>query len=193
VTDGFSIRRVCTVSGQNVTVLVSMSDNRVIFWRQSGVPGRKVLFANVVNNFPVSWNRNEPNRGVLEYRFSLSSHEGSFAPGRASRFGWETVLEPAVRATWLRSSDPARGFLSVESEDVVLTGMVPEQGGGVVLRLQNMNRSTEVPAVLRSGFFSGRRAWLGDSINRRQKELGVTGESVHVSLTPGASVSVFVE
>jgi hypothetical protein len=118
--DAFSIRRSVALSTDDYTVNWSAVDSRVIRLRESQSDGRTVLLANLVNNFPEHWNRQEENKGIWAFRFAISGQSGGFDAGISARFGWEQNTEVAVRRSWLRSEMPHWSFLSTDNHDIII-------------------------------------------------------------------------
>lgn len=159
--EGFSLRRAVSLTDDHSTVMIASPDCRVFFWKTEPAGRRKTLVANLVNNFPRAWNRNEENRGTLEFRFVVAAEDGPFDPDRAARFGWEACSEPLAQHTLLRSSPAESSFVSVEGRSVVLTTLKPsEDGRGIILRLVNADRLRPATGIVSSPLFRGMTAIL---------------------------------
>jgi hypothetical protein len=112
--------------------------------------------ANIVNNFPKAWNRNEENAGHCEFRFSIQGHARPVDPAAVARFGWEMVTDPAYKNTFLRTLPAETSYVRTTSGTVLLTAfgsrgtpgeyfmrlvnVDPIQGGRVRIASEFLNR-----------------------------------------------------
>jgi hypothetical protein len=157
--EGIAMRRAASLSDGRLTVTITSPDCRVFFWKQEPSGDRKTLVANLVNNFPRAWNRNEEKWGTLEFRFAITAREGGFDASDAARTGWEDCTEPLAVHTLLRAAPAESSLVTVEGDGVILTTMKQaDDGKGIILRLVNPDRNRPAEAVVASKLFRGMRA-----------------------------------
>lgn len=158
--DGFAIRRSVGLSDGTFSVAWSAADSRVVFWQGDSAGRPPCLLANVVNNFPLVWNRNEENAGLWTYRFSFTMYRGGFDPERTSRLGWEAMTAFPAAHTLLRPAPADTSFLSVEGRNVLLGALkASDRGGGAVLRLMNASPDSSATATIASPLLSSMTAY----------------------------------
>jgi len=118
------------------------------------------------------------------FRYSLTSHGGSFAPSAAVRFGYGASSPLAARWVTGRVDGGlpvgARSLLNVDAENVIVTAVkVAEEGDGLIVRLwECAGQLTEVTLdALALGVDS---AWQTDLVERVKAPLAVTNGTVKV-------------
>ena len=187
--DGYSLRRCAVVTNGRASVTLASPDARVVFWRKSERADRPAMLFNLVNNFPRQWNRNEENKGVLEYRFNLSAQEGGLDPIRAVQQGWEFSTETPNAHTLLRTLPADTGFLTVTGG--LLTAMRKTEGG-IIYRLNNPDPNKSASVSISSPFFSGKAAYHVTFNDRIVGSLELRGESCTLTLKPNEVSSVLI-
>jgi hypothetical protein len=136
--NGYSLQRCIGISDSGLAATIVSVDSRVVFLESDAARGRAAVMANIVNNFPSSWNRNEEGSGRPCYRFSIQGHRGPFDPGAAARLGWEAATDPIAKNTFLKNSPPETSFVRVSSGSVILSAFGSTgAGGGFFMRLVN--------------------------------------------------------
>ena len=187
--DGYSLRRCAVVTNGRASVTLASPDARVVFWRKSERADHPAMLFNLVNNFPRQWNRNEENKGVLEYRFNLSAQEGGLDPIRAVQQGWEFSTETPNAHTLLRTLPADTGFLTVTGG--LLTAMRKTEGG-IIYRLNNPDPNKSASVSISSPFFSGKAAYHVTFNDRIVGSLELRGESCTLTLKPNEVFSVLI-
>lgn len=190
--NAFSIRRSVAFHNKENCISWASPDCRVVDIRELGE--KKVLIANVVNNFPESWNRNQKSSGFLNFRFSFTNQEGEFDPGFTSRFGWDFCTEPVNRVSWYNTREPERSFVKIDNGNVILITMTTlEDAESIFLHLFNTNPYRSEQAIVKSEYFKGSRACQIDFTGERKKTISVKNGSFNVELKPNQLVRVAVE
>jgi alpha-mannosidase len=181
--EGLSIRRCLALSSAQGSVAIAAPDSRVFFWRKVG--GRNVLLANLVNNFPTEWNRNEENKGVCELKFSLMARQGGFDAEGTSRLGWDVATAPLQRLTWIRLSPAESSYVQTNGRGVVLTAVKPaNDGSGMIWRLTNVDPESGTTATVASSFLQGKRAFGATLTEAQGDEIPVINGAFTVTLRP---------
>ena len=152
--NGYSIRRSVALSDSSLTIALACVDNRVVFLEGDTARGRMAVLANLVNNFPKSWNRNEENAGQLEFRFSLRGFTGPCDPASVSRSGWEAATDPAAKVTFFHPLPGERSFFNVSARSVALTALGSKGApGAYFMRLVNADPDRADSVRVESMFF----------------------------------------
>ena len=181
--DAFSIRRVVSVYNNNESIYVALKDSRVIKLLQDKVTGKKNLFLNLINNFPENWNRNEVNKGELEFSYAIRYDDSKFNYAEASRFGWAFNTEPVIRNTWLKSQPSNNTFLSIDNPNIILL-TIRNKHNRYELHLLNVNRDKSESCIVESSLFKKYKS--SDVKEKNPKKMSIT-------LKPNEVKTVFVE
>ena len=153
-----------------------------------------MLLANVVNNFPLQWNRHEENKGRWMFRFSFQTYKGRFDAERTARLGWETQTEFPNKKTWLRHAPAETSFVSVRGSDVILTAMKrSEADSGVILRLMNVNPEKSASASVSSILFAGMNGFEATVFEEKRAPIGVKDGVLRVNLRPSETKTLLLE
>ncbi len=160
----FSIRRALGAAAAERTLLLASPDCRIFALDTLNNAG--TVIANLVNNFPESWNRNEQNSGRLTFRFRLASTTARQADIAA--FGWEAAAEPLVRRSWFTRAEPIQQYLASSDPWIKIISLRPagEENGRYELLLQNSDREASREMTLTSAL------WLGGATVTEQDLLG---------------------
>jgi hypothetical protein len=190
--NAFSIRRSGAFYNEKRCVSWASADCRTVDIREFGE--EKVLIANVVNNFPESWNRNQKNSGILNFRFSFTSQEGRFDPGFTSRFGWDFCTEPVNRVSWYNTLEPERSFVKIDNNNIILVTMAAlGNGKDIFLHFLNTNPYRSEQATVKSEYFKNSSAYQIDFLGNREKVIAVRNGSFSIELKPNQIGVVAVE
>jgi hypothetical protein len=192
--DAYSIRRSAAIYNEKQCLSWAAVDNRVIRLRKPDSLAREILLANLVNNFPQSWNRNETNEGFIELRFSFTSRKGGFKPGFSSRFGWEASTPPVIRKSWLRSNPPYSSFFTVSNESVmVLTLQAAANRKGFFVQLINVDPDEKAEAALTSKFIERKRAYIVNTLGKKLGSILIQKDTARVDLEPNEIKTILFE
>ncbi|MDO8539888.1 MAG: glycoside hydrolase family 38 C-terminal domain-containing protein [Opitutaceae bacterium] len=121
--------------------------------------------------------------------YSITSHEGDWNSGDATRFGWSTASPLEVIPLRLHQAgvwkDPARSFLSVDARNVQLTvlkrGFQP--GGGWIVRLvETEGKRTDF--VLDASALAIERAVVCDLVEYDKDQMAVDSGKMRISIRP---------
>lgn len=145
-TAGYSMREVLTATNGQVTVDIASPDNRVTYVHREYGTKQPVVRANIVNQFPESWNRREENSTVLVTDFAVRVRAGAFDPGSSHRFGQSIAIPPVPLKWWFNTQPISESGLQVDSKHSVVTSLQPmgdDIGSGVLIRLKNTHPMME--------------------------------------------------
>lgn len=161
----FAIRRSIAVTAGPRTLLLASPDCRI--FALDTLKGATTVIANLVNNFPDAWNRNEDTSGRVTFRFSLAA--AGAATADAAAFGWEAASAPLLRKSWYTRAEPLRRYLSSSNPRVKVLSLRPasEESGRWELLLQNSEPASRQEVTLTSAlFFAGARVLQLDLLGR---------------------------
>jgi hypothetical protein len=199
--DWFAINHVVDVAGSEFGVtwatrdafLVEFGDIQTGRWLRQLQLANQTLFANVMNNLWFT-NYKASQGGDLRFRFAILPRAGPFERAAAIRFGHETASPMLVAdlpaAAPGRAAPPATAsFLGVDAaEAMLLTVKQPEQGEGLIVRLQ------ELSGTLRECVLTAprpiRQAQLCNLVETPGTPLATTGKTCRVPLVPGGLATV---
>lgn len=152
----FAIRRAIAVTAGPRTLLLASPDCRI--FALDTLKGATTVIANLVNNFPDAWNRNEDTSGQVTFRFFLAV-DGTTAADAAA-FGWEAATAPLLRKSWFTRAEPLRRYLTNSNPRIKVLSLRPsaEESGRWELLLQNSEPASRQEVTLTSAlFFSAAR------------------------------------
>ncbi len=163
----FSIRRALGAERAEGTLLLASPDCRIFAIDTLNNAG--TVIANLVNNFPESWNRNEQNSGRLVFHFHLAAADTQQADITA--FGWEAAAGPLARRSWFTRAEPVQQYLASSDHRVKILSLRPasEVSGRYELLLQNSDPEAGREVTLTSTL------WLRAA---EVKELDLLGRSL---------------
>jgi alpha-mannosidase len=192
--DVVSIRRSAGVAEEEYMVAWATVDGRVAYWKSATRGRSPIILANIVNNFPTQWNRNEENKGILKYRFAFRSLPTRYDAETTARLGWEANTEFFAYRTWLRSAPAETSYMSVAGRNVLLTTLkTGESGSGLVIRLVNVSPDSAARAVVSSPLLRTMKAFAGNLYEERGTEIPMLAASVEVFLRPSETKTVLFE
>lgn len=181
--DFFSIRRGLGVVTEASSYLIASPDCRIFAVDTSR--SSPVVIANLLNNFPKSWNRNEDTSGTVEIRFFLAKRDRGEADIAA--FGWEAAAEAVARKSWYSRSEPVQHYLQSSNKLVKILSLRPVGGesGGYELLLQNSSHAHPESVTLTSElFFRNAQAREIDFMGNVKKGIAVKAHAISLELGP---------
>ncbi len=188
--DAFSIRHGVVQYNKKQSVKWASKDSRIIQLQGK----HKTLIANLVNNFPESWNRNEANKGTLTFSYSFSCAQQSFCPSSARRFGQEFSTPPLVYRSLLRTIPTEKSFLQIDSKKIELLTMTRQDGkNNLVLFLKNSDSRHKASARVLSDFFNGAKIYLVNLLYHKIKQMAVKDNYFEVEFRPNEMKIILVE
>jgi alpha-mannosidase len=191
--DAYSIRRSVALSDGGYTIHWSAVDSRIIRLRESSSNGKRVLLANIVNNFPLAWNRQEENKGTWKFRFGFAGYSGDFKPALSARFGWECNTEIAIRRSWLRSENPQRSFLEIDNPNlIVLSWHLSKDRSAYIVRLYNPDGREKVSGGVHVPF-EDVVVYREPVLSNNQNEIVPSGSVVYVELGPNEIINLIIK
>jgi hypothetical protein len=199
--DWYAVHRVVDVAGAQFGVtwatrdafLVEFGDIQTGRWLRQLTPGNQTLFANVMNNLWFT-NYKASQGGELCFRFALLPRTGGYDRAAALRFGYETANPLLVADLPTAAPEPsatpvAAGFLSVApAEVVVVTAKRPENGDGLIVRLQELSGTARectltLPRTVQ-------QAELCNLVEEPRERLPCSGPTCRVPLPAGGLATV---
>ena len=136
------------------------------------------------NHWHTNYKIDQP--GVTTFRYMLRPHRGGFSAADSARFGHETTRPLLVARR--SSSKPAKSFVRISSDDVLLeTLKVSDDGKAVVLRFFGLG-ATEQKVALNWGHTKPSSIWLTDLTEQPLEK--VTGK---ILVPPRGIVTLRVE
>ncbi|RPI68987.1 MAG: hypothetical protein EHM47_13875, partial [Ignavibacteriales bacterium] len=181
--DGFSIRRSIALFNNEHSISWTSVDARVIRLRE--IEDKGILISNVVNNFPLDWNRYEENKGKLNFRYSFTNQDGRFNSSFTSRFGWEVNTPAIVNKSWYRTEPTSKSFFQVDNENVIMLSLIPSvEENSFSIRLMNSNPSESIKAKISSEFLEGSDAFYTTYLGNKERPLMIDNNSTVVELNP---------
>lgn len=187
----FALRRVAGIETASSSYLLASPDCRI--FAVDTLQKSPVLIANVVNHFPVDWNRNEDNSGSLELRFFLAKRERAEAD--MAGFGWEAASEAIARRSWFTRSDAERHYLVSSNPQVKIISLRPADAGrgGFELLLQNSAKSRSHQVTLESRLlFAHARVAEINLLGEIVREIPLQGDSFTTELAANAIQKVLI-
>jgi len=173
------------LSNEKYSISWASPDCRVVRLRQENEMNNPVLIANVVNNFPKSWNRQEANKGHLEYRFSVTGQNGPFDAGFSSRFGWENSTPVLLSRSLYRIENSEKSFFNISDKNIIILNLqAVSETGEVIFYFQNLDGKNSSQAKFSSDYFhmsNGRHInFLGDSA----EAVAIKNNMIDIKLQP---------
>jgi hypothetical protein len=192
-TTGYSMREVLTVTDGNVSVDVASPDNRVTYVKRDTETAFPSVKANIVNNFPESWNRREENATVLTTTFALRLKPGGFNPGESHRFG-QSIAKPPIPLKWWFNTEPrSESGLQVESDHIFVTSLQAVSDdirGGVLIRLKNTHPLTLDSITLKADWLGSGEICRTDLMGHGCEPVDTSNGSITLDLGPNQIVTL---
>ena len=191
-----AVRHFVDVSSDEYGVTLSQADSGLVeFGHRTtaedplapDTSGSTVLALAMENN--IDWHeaiRDQAGASSFVFRFSLRGHSGGFDPVNAVRFGWEDNNElVAIALDGEKSGDLPPGshsFLSVEPDNVVLTGVKVAEERGLIVRLWECSGHNAEAAVNPTGLGALRAASQTDLLETDTEALAVGQGGTRISV-----------
>lgn len=186
------VRRSIGIESQKGFFMVASTDCRVFVL--DTLDNRNILIANVLNNFPEGWNRNEDKTGSPEFKFSITSVNQTNPDITA--FGLETTTEPVVRRSWYKKDKPVKQFLHSSNSNIKVVSIRPvdEKNSLYELILQNSSADSKQKVTLTSDLLFSRSKlseinYLGESI----ESIKVENNSITLDITSNSIKKILVQ
>lgn len=186
----FAIRRAVEISDAGRQIIISSPDCRI--FSIDSVKGSRLLTANVLNNFPSSWNRNQELDGSIDFKFSIMSSEGGKAD--ASAFGYETASDAVVRRSWYKKNEPVKKYLELSNKAVKMVSFAPADENAFEIILQNTDPVNAQQTAITSALLFGSSdvsevSLTGEVISRIKAEKN----KIDVKLSPESFKKIMVK
>ncbi|HPR87520.1 MAG TPA: hypothetical protein PL181_05815 [bacterium] len=185
----FSIRRAIGIESGGSTCLLASPDCRV-FVLDTVKAGRTAI-ANLLNNFPESWNRNEEKQGIVTFRFSLARMLQAEADPAV--FGWEVAAAPLIRRSFYDRTEPLRHYLQASTSRVKLISLRPVTSSPdrFEMLLQNSDPAGVQEVTVRSDLLlTGVQVTRLDLLGRPQETIPVRNSVFTLTLGPNELVRI---
>jgi len=186
-TTGYSMREVLTVTDGRISLDLASPDNRVTYVKRDEVNAHPSVKANIVNNFPESWNRREENSTVLTSRFALRLKSGGFDPGDSHRFG-QSIANPPIPLKWWFNTEPtSETGLTVESDHSVVTSLQAVNDDirdGILIRVRNTHPQAPDGIILKADWLTSGELCLTDLLGNGCRPVENTDGSIKMKLGP---------
>ncbi|MEW6193605.1 MAG: hypothetical protein AB1521_00435 [Bacteroidota bacterium] len=186
------VRRSIGIENQKGFFMVASTDCRVFVL--DTLDNRNILIANVLNNFPEGWNRNEDKTGSPEFKFSITSVNQTNPD--ITVFGLETTTEPVVRRSWYKKDAPVQQFLHSSNSNIKVVSIRPldEKNSLYELTLQNSSADSQQEITLTSDvLFSNSKVseinYLGENI----KSIKVENNSITLKISSNSIKKILVQ
>jgi len=152
------------------------------------------IYSEIMNNFQ-NTNFNYHQEGSGTWRYSMTSHEGSWAQPAVVRFGWG-LSSPLIAKFFNADSDGylprTLSFFGLDEENVkILTVKAAENGDGFIIRLFN-NTGEPATAKVKIPILTDIQASLTDLAEREIEALDCENNSVTVDIGPFDLVTIHV-
>lgn len=180
----FAVRRAININGNNDNYVIASPDCRIFTLDTTG--GRSILIANVLNNFPKSWNRNEDKTGTAEFNFSISKVNDN---NDVTRFGYEASTEPVVRRSWYRKNEPVKQYVKLSNPAVKLISFRPvgENTEAYELIFQNSSpEKDESLTVSSEELFTSAKVTEVNFMGEKIKNIPVSDKSIKLDFSPNS-------
>lgn len=187
--NSFSVRRIIGIHNEQKSIYLSAINSRVMTLDNEN----EILFANLVNNFPKAWHRQENNKGKLNLKFSITSAKGKFDSGYGSRFGWSVATEQTTRKTWFTTNNPFKSYLNIDNNNIVLLTMKLLRRNKILLRLKNINQNESEETVIRSEFFKNAKVYEVNFLDEIKDNIEYKNNEISISIKPEKIKSIIIE
>jgi len=189
----YSIRRTVALSDRKTTVTWAALDSRVIKINKNDTDVQPALYSNFINNFPLSWNRNQITEGHLKTRFAITARSGQFDPGFTARFGWEVATPAVVMRAPLKRYEPQNGFLTIDRPEVLLISMRSNyQKDELILNLLNVDPQNAVTARVASELFKDKSAFRANVLGQCLQPVQTQGGTISVTIGPNELLPIIL-
>ncbi len=192
-TTGYSMREVLTVTDGRISLDLASPDNRVTHVKRDESNAHPSIKANIVNNFPESWNRREENSTILTSRFALRLKSGGFDPGDSHRFG-QSIANPPIPLKWWFNTEPRfESGLSVESNHSMVTSLQAvgdDIHNGALIRIKNTHPLSEDSITLKADWLTSGAICMTDLMGNGCKPVELSNGSISMQLGPNQIVTL---
>ncbi|MGE5401579.1 MAG: hypothetical protein ACM3S2_14355 [Ignavibacteriales bacterium] len=189
-TQSFAIRRVIDIPADEGHLVIASPDCRIFMLDTAG--NKNLLAANLINNFPVSWNRNEDNKGTVEFNFSIVKTDSKDFD--VTGFGYEAAGEQVARRSWYRKGEPVKQYLKLSNPWVKLISLKPAGNDVYQLILQNSKPHEKQNVSITSGELLNKAAvsevnFTGEKV----RSIPVKNNSIEIEMFPNSITKIIVQ
>ncbi len=185
----YSIRRVAEVN-EDYQYLVASPDARIFQIENEGKSN--LILANLVNNFPKNWNRNERNEGTIEFDFSVKINETNkkISP---LKYGWEKTTPIPARVSYYLNKPIEKSLIEISNENIALLSIRNgDKEGSYELLLQNINQKNEIESIVRSERFKDKMIERVDLMGKVLEMIPNENDGFGIKLRPNEIAKIIV-
>ncbi|MBI1938836.1 MAG: hypothetical protein HYS25_12030 [Ignavibacteriales bacterium] len=186
-----SIRRAIGIENEKSFFIVASPGCRIFVL--DTLNNQNILIANVLNNFPESWNRNEDRNGSLEFKFSIAKVDASDTD--ISTFGWEEAVEPAIRRSWYKKDEPVKQFLTASNSKVKIVSIRPidESKNNYELLLQNPLPGKQKITITSELLFAGSKISEINFLGEKIENIAINNNSITLEISSNSFKKILVQ
>jgi len=188
--DGASLRRSVSVFNDNENIIWSTADARVIRIRKDKGSDEPVIISNLLNNFPINWNRHENLTGKIDFHYAFRSSSGGFNPAETAMLGYELNTPLLSRKSWFRTVPASEGYLTIDNSNILLINL-KFTSQGIIVRLLNADNKNSQTAQIKSIFFYN-NAEIVDLYGNRMHKLNIKDNVINVTLKQGELTDILI-
>lgn len=189
-----SLRHGLLLKQKKHSIAITSKDARVVL---SETQSRKnyLPVMNLVNNFPIHWNRNEVNQGSLDFRFQLQALKKGTTPADLSDFVAAAADPLFVRDSWMNAEDPEVSSFLLEGLGLSIQSMKPSwDGEALIIRIKNSAIEGQATGTLTSQQFGHEtRSYRSNIKEQRVSQLLMLDGAVEVNLNASEILSIRIE
>ena len=150
---------------------------------------------NLVNNFPVHWNRNEVNDGSLSFRMQLKPFRKGAKVADIERFTDMASSPLFVRDSWLSAEDPQQSAFQLSGSGLSIESLKRSRDGkALMLQVKNSGASGTAMGLLASPYFNERTSgYASNLLETKQSKMVMKEGLMQISLTPSQLLSIRIE
>lgn len=195
VTKGaISLRHGLLLSQKDHSLALTSLDARVLLTEQQS---KKELLPvlNLVNNFPIAWNRNEVNEGSLSFRVQLQPFMKGSKVADIERFT-EIASSPLfIRDSWHSADEPEWSAFGLTGSGLSIQSLKRSRDGkALMIQVKNVGTSGSAQGVLSSRYFDDHTTvYYSDLLESKQSKLKNVQGQIHVELEASQIISIRVE
>lgn len=189
--DGVSLRRAISIFNDDMNIILSTEDVRVIRIRKDSLTNEPVIISNPLNNFPDSWNRHEDEIGRINFHYAFASSEGTFNPAKTTKFGYELNTPLELRKSWFKPIPSFEEYLTIDNENVILLNLKSSEKGKLI-RLINSDTKSNQKAKIKTKLFTNFTADVVDLYLNKIKKLEVSNNIIEAELKPGEFLDILI-
>ena len=192
--EALSLRQGILLEQKKYSLAVASRDARVLFL-ESNKKGNVLPVLNLVNNFPTAWNRNEANKGSLDFRVRLEVLKSGSKPGDAAGLAVATAEPLFVKDSWLAPDDPDKSSFSVKGEGLSIISMKRSRDGdALIIRVKNSAVSGKGTGIITSAYFGPEtKIYASNILENKAKALIRSGSDFKLNLGPSQIQTIRVE